>query len=88
MPGLLNYLMTHPELTFSPAETADLCEAFDLAIAELQERDGNAANWAAESVRTTLAAEIVRAWTRGEKDIRRLSDQAVRMADAVSAGGS
>jgi hypothetical protein len=87
MPGMLNYLLGHPELTFSPPETADLCEAFDLAVAELQERDGNATNWAADDVRTTLAAEIVRAWSRGEKDIRRLSDQAVRMADTMCAGG-
>jgi hypothetical protein len=73
---MLNYLLAHPELTFSPHETAELCEAFDMAVATLQERDS--ATWAADDVRAMLAAQIVQAWKRGERDIRRLSDQAVR----------
>jgi hypothetical protein len=85
-PSMLNYLLAHPELTFSPPETADLCEAFDMAVAVLQERDNTSANWAADDVRATLAPEIVRAWLRGEKDIKRLSDQGVRMADTMCAG--
>jgi hypothetical protein len=85
--GMLNYLLAHPELRFSPPETADLCEAFDMAVAILQERDNASANWAADSVQVALAAEIVRAWVRGEKDLRRLSDQAVRMTDTMCAGG-
>ena len=36
---MLNYLLTHPELTFSSSETVDLCEAFDMAVAVLQEID-------------------------------------------------
>ena len=84
---MLNYLLVHPELTFSPPETADLCEAFDMAVAVLQERDNSPASWAADSVRTALAAEIVQAWMRGERDLGRLSDQAVRMADTMCAGG-
>lgn len=85
---MLNYLLAHPELRFSPPETADLCEAFDAAVAVLQERDSSAANWAADGVRATLAAEIVQAWMRGERDIRRLSDHAVRVADTMCAGGA
>jgi hypothetical protein len=80
---MFNYLLTHPELTFSPPETADLCEAFDMAVAVLQERDNSPANWAADSVRTALAAEIV----HGERDLGQLSDQAVRMADTMCARG-
>ena len=76
---MLNYLLTHPELTFSPPETADLCEAFDMGVAVLQEP----ASWAADSVRTALAAEIV----HGERDLGQLSDQAVRMADTMCARG-
>jgi hypothetical protein len=85
---MLSYLLAHPDLKFSPPETADLCEAFDMAVAVLQERDNSPANWAADNVRATLAAEVVRAWMRGEKDIRRLSDQAVRMVDAMCAHGA
>jgi hypothetical protein len=85
---MLNYLLAHPELTFSPHEIADLCEAFDIAVALLQERDSSSASSAADNVRAILAAEIVQAWKRGEKDIRRLSDQAVRTADAMCAGGA
>jgi hypothetical protein len=85
---MLSYLLAHPELAFSPPETADLCEAFDMAVAILQERDNTSANWAADSVRAALASEIVRAWTRGERDLRRLSDLAVRRADTMCAGGS
>jgi hypothetical protein len=64
---MLNYLLDHPELTFSPPETADLCEAFDMAVAVLQERDNSPASWAADNVRASLAAEIVRAWMRGRR---------------------
>jgi hypothetical protein len=85
---MLNYLLAHPELTFSPPETADLCEAFDMAVAVLQERDDSSASSAADNVRATLAAEILQAWMRGEKDIRRLCDRAVRTADARCAGGA
>ena len=56
-----------------------------MAVAILQERDGSATNWAADRVRATLAAEIVQARLRGEKDPKRLSEHAVRIADA--AGG-
>jgi hypothetical protein len=76
---MLNYLLVHPELTFSPPETAGLCEAFDMAVAVLQERDDSSASWAADSMRTALAAEIVQAWMRGERDLGQLSDQAIRM---------
>jgi hypothetical protein len=82
---MLNYLLVHPELTFSPPETVDLCEAFDMAVAILQERDNSSANWGADDVRATLAAEIVQARLRGEKNLKRLSEHAVRIADA--AGG-
>jgi hypothetical protein len=84
---MLNYLLVHPELRFSPPETADLCEAFDMAVAVLQERDNSPANRAADSVRTALAAEIVQAWMRGERDLGQLSDQAIRRADTMCAGG-
>jgi hypothetical protein len=84
---MLNYLLTHPELKVSPSETVDLCEAFDMAVAVLQERDNTSANWAADSVRAALAAVIVQAWLGGEKDPRRLSDQAARAADTMFAGG-
>jgi hypothetical protein len=83
---MLSYLLAHPEWTFSPPETADLCEAFDIAVGILQGRDTRASR-AADNVRAMLAAEIVQAWMRGEKDIRRLSDQAVRMTDTACAGG-
>jgi hypothetical protein len=85
---MLSYLLAHPELSFSPSETADLCEAFDVAVAILHERDNGSAGAATDSVRATLAAEIVRAWMRGEKDMRRLSDRAARMAERVCAGGA
>jgi hypothetical protein len=83
---MLNYLLAHPELTLSPPDTADLCEAFDMAVAILQERDNSPTSWAADNVRATLAAEIVQAWMRGERDVRRLSDQAVQRADVMCAG--
>jgi hypothetical protein len=84
---MLNYLLVHPELTFSPPETADLCEAFDMAVAVLQERDRSPASSPADRVRTALAAEVVQAWMRGERDLGQLSDQAVRAADTMCAGG-
>jgi hypothetical protein len=85
---MLSYLLAHPELTFSPPEMADLCEAFDMAVAALQGRDNSAASRAADGERATLAAAIVQAWMRGEKDIWRLSDQALRAADVMHAGGA
>jgi hypothetical protein len=84
---MLNYLLAHPELMFSPPETADLCEAFDMAVAVLQERD-NSSSWAADDVRPALAAEIVQAWSRGERDLKQLSGRAVRKADTMCAGGA
>ena len=80
---MLRYLLAHPEFSFSAPETADLCAAFDMAVAILQERD-NAANWAADSVQAALAAEIVHARLRGEKDPKRLSERAARAAETAS----
>jgi hypothetical protein len=76
---MLQYLLSHPEQTFSPAETADLCEAFDMAVAVLQER-GDSSAVTDESMRAGLAREIVAAWSKGERDTRRLSDQAAATA--------
>ncbi len=84
---MLSYLLLHPQWSFSPQETADLCTAFDMAVAVLQDRDGSSASWATDNVRAALAAAIMEAWRRGEKDPRRLSEQAVRAADAMLAGG-
>jgi hypothetical protein len=84
---MLNYLLAHPEFSFSPREVADLCEAFDMAVAVLQGRENASASCAADSARAALAAEIVEAWVRGEKDPACLSDQAVRTADSMFAGG-
>jgi hypothetical protein len=76
---MLQYLLSHPQYAFSPPETAELCEAFDMTIALLQERGESSINWTDESVRTALSGEIVAAWIKGERDPRRLSDQAALM---------
>jgi hypothetical protein len=73
---MLQYLLSHPQYAFSPPETAELCEAFDMTIAVLQERGESSINWTDESVRTALSGEIVAAWIKGERDLRRLSDHA------------
>ena len=78
---MLQYLLSHPEYAFSPPDTADLCEAFDMAMAVLQERGDSAINWTDETVRAALATEIVAAWNNGERDPRRLSDSATLMAE-------
>jgi hypothetical protein len=78
---MLQYLLSHPEHAFTPPETADLCEAFDMAVAVLQERGDSSINWTDEEVRAALSGEIVAAWNRGERDVRQLSDRAVLMAD-------
>jgi hypothetical protein len=77
---MLQYLLSHPEYAFSPPETAELCEAFDMMVAILQERGESAINWTDESVRAALSGAIVAAWIKGERDPRRLSDQAALMA--------
>jgi hypothetical protein len=61
---MLQYLLSHPEHTFSPPQIADLCEAFDMAVA----RGDGTINWTDESVRAALAREIVAAWNKGERD--------------------
>jgi hypothetical protein len=78
---MLQYLLTHPEHAFSPPETADLCEAFDMAVSVLQERGDPSINWTDEEVRAALSSEIVAAWNTGERDTRQLSDRALQMAD-------
>jgi hypothetical protein len=80
---MLQYLLSHPEYAFSPPETADLCEAFDMAVAVLQKRGGTLINWTDERVRAALSGEIVEAWIKGERDLRQLSDRAVRMTDKM-----
>jgi hypothetical protein len=77
---MLQYLLSHPEYAFSPPETAELCEAFDMTVAVLQERGESAINWTDESVRAALSGEIVAAWIKGERDPKRLSDHAALMA--------
>jgi hypothetical protein len=79
--------MSHPALTFSPQETADLCEAFDMAVAELQERDTGPISWADDGVKAALSAEIVQAWTQGEHDPKGLRDHALGMADKLFGPG-
>jgi hypothetical protein len=82
---MLQYLLSHPEYAFSPPETADLCEAFDMAIAALQERGGASTNLTTdETARTALSAEIVDAWNKGERDPRQLSERAVGISDKLS----
>jgi hypothetical protein len=78
---MLNYLLAHPELSFSPPEIADLCEAFDMALAELHARENPSANWEADDVRASLAAEIVKARQQGERDPKQLRDHAIQMAE-------
>jgi hypothetical protein len=80
---MLQYLLSHPEQAFSPPETAELCEAFDMAVAVLQER-GDSSAVTDESVRAALAREIVAAWSKGERDPRRLSDRAAAIAATLA----
>jgi hypothetical protein len=80
---MLQYLLSHPERTFSPPETADLCEAFDMTMVVLQER-GDSSAVTDESVRAALAREIVAAWSKGERDPRRLSDHAAALAATLA----
>jgi hypothetical protein len=80
---MLQYLLSHPELTFSPPETADLCEAFDMAVAALQERETGSVSLTDDGVRAALSGAIVEAWTRGEHDPRALSELALRQADTL-----
>src|ERR1700688_1525470 len=79
-PLMLQSLLTHPEHAFSPPETADLCEAFDMTVSALQERGDPRINWTDENVRAALSGEIVAAWNKGERDARQLSDHALQMA--------
>src|ERR1700736_718834 len=81
--SMLQYLLSHPEFAFSPPETADLCGAFDMAVAVLQERGGTWMNLTDERVRAALSGAIVEAWNTGERDPRQLSDRAVRMTDEL-----
>ena len=80
---MLQYLLSHPEYAFSPPQTADLCEAFDMAVAALQERGGTSISWTDERVSAALSGAIVEAWSNGERDPRQLSDRAVRTADKM-----
>jgi len=84
---MLSYLLTHPEFSFSAPDTADLCEAFDMALAELHARDGASVNWEAHEVRSALAAAIVQAKLRGARDSRELRDHAIRLADTLVGKG-
>ncbi|HLH95594.1 MAG TPA: hypothetical protein VKW08_10805 [Xanthobacteraceae bacterium] len=80
---MLNYLLTHPELRLAAPEVADLCAAFDLAVADLQEKGDAAAECANnEDMRTAMAAAIVEGWQGGERDRRRLGDLALRVTPA------
>jgi hypothetical protein len=78
---MLNYLLAHPNLFFSAPDTADLCEAFDMALAEIHARENVSANWETEEARASLAAEIVEARLRGERRPTELRDRAIRMAE-------
>jgi hypothetical protein len=80
---MLQYLLSHPEHTFSPPETADLCEAFDMAVAALQERETASTSLTDDGVRTALSEAIVEAWTGGERDPKALSELALRKADTL-----
>jgi hypothetical protein len=82
---MLNYLLAHPEFSFTAPETADLCEAFDMALAELHAQGTTSTNWEAPGVRAGLAAEIVKAWQEGVRDPRQLRDHAISMADKLAA---
>jgi hypothetical protein len=86
--NMLQYLLSHPECAFSPPETADLCEAFDMAVAALQERGGTSITLTSdEKARAVLSAQIVDAWNKGERDPRQLSARAIGMIDAPSPAG-
>ena len=76
---MLQYLLSHPEYRFSPQETADLCEAFDMAVAALQEHEGNSLNGVDESIREALSRQIVQHRLQGERDPRRLADHALEL---------
>jgi len=80
---MLQYLLSHPELTFSPPETADLCEAFDMVVAALQERETASTSATDDGVRAALSEAIVKAWTGGEHDPKALSELALRKADTL-----
>jgi hypothetical protein len=80
---MLQYLLSHPEYAFSPPETADLCEAFDMTIAALQERADPSQNWTDESMAAALSEEILAARMGGERDPRRLSDRALHLASGM-----
>jgi hypothetical protein len=84
---MLNYLLAHPEFSFSAPDTADLCEAFDMALAELHAGEGTAVNREAQEVRAALAAEIVKARLRGVRDPRELRDHAISVAQTLATGG-
>ena len=81
--NMLRYLLGHPEYSFSPAEAAELCEAFDGALATLHEESVGSVNWSADEVTAALAAEIVESRLLGETDRKRLRDQAVSMAKTL-----
>ncbi len=77
---MLRYLLAHPEYSFSPAEAAELCEAFDGALATLHEQGDGSISRSADKVTAALAAEIVESRLQGERDRKRLRDKAVSMA--------
>ena len=79
---MLKFLMAHPEYQFSPPEVVELCEAFDAALAALHE-EHRSINWSAERVTAALAAEIAECRLRGERDPKRLRDNAVCMAKTL-----
>jgi hypothetical protein len=76
---MLKFLLQHPEYSFSPPEAVELCEAYDAALVALHE-ECRSVNWSADKVTAALAAEIVESRLRGEKDPKRLRDNAIRMA--------
>lgn len=82
---MLQYLLSHPAYSFSPKETADLCEAFDMALAALHDRESLGVNLTTTPARDALAEEIVAAWTRGERDPKRLAEQTVDKAETLFA---
>jgi hypothetical protein len=77
--NMLKFLLAHPEYSFSPPEVVELCEAFDAALAALHE-EHRSTNWSADKVTAALAAEIVESRLCGERDPKRLRDNAIRMA--------
>ena len=82
---MLNYLLAHPEFSFSAPDTADLCEAFDMTLAELHARETPTVNWEAPEMRAALAAEIVKAKLQGARDPHELRDHAMRLAETLIA---